>query len=70
MFENNIVWTSLVGRFIKETNYSPVSINKEIEVGDVLQKDDKTNKVVNYGSINNIITSKEFKEWMERNETK
>ena len=68
MIENNIIWTSLVGKFIKETNYNLVPDNKAIEVGDMLQKDDKTNKIVNYGPINNIINSKEFKEWIEKNE--
>ena len=68
MIENNIIWTSLVGKFIKETNYNLVPVNKAIEVGDMLQKDDKTNKIVNYGPINNIINSKEFKEWIEKNE--
>lgn len=68
MIENNIIWTSLVGKFIKETNYNLVPVNKAIEVGEMLQKDDKTNKIVNYGPINNIINSKEFKEWIEKNE--
>ena len=68
MIENNIIWTSLVGKFIKETNCNLVPVNKAIEVGDMLQKDDKTNKIVNYGPINNIINSKEFKEWIEKNE--
>lgn len=68
MIENNIIWTSLVGKFIKETNYNLVPVNKAIEVGDMLQKNDKTNKIVNYGPINNIINSKEFKEWIEKNE--
>lgn len=66
MIENNIIWTSLVGMFIKETNHNLLSVDRSIEVGDILQKDDKTNKVINYGQLNDIINTKEFNEWIKK----
>lgn len=64
ILEKNFVIMSLVGTFIKETNYKLKPINREVEVGDMLEIDRETGKIINYGSINNIVNSEEFKRWM------
>mgnify|MGYP006907973371 CR=1 FL=1 len=63
--EEHIVWTNLISRFIKDTNYGLKPIDRDVEVGDILEIDEKTGSIINYGSINNIINTDEFKEWMK-----
>lgn len=65
----SIVLTNLVGMFIKDTNYKLKEVKRDMRVCDILKIDKITGKVINYGSINKIINSKEFREWMEKNET-
>ena len=64
----NFTWMGLINEFIKDTNYKLKPINKPFDVTDILKIDKTTGKVINYGSINKIINSKEFKEWVKNNE--
>ena len=55
----------LVEKFLEETDYKIKPIDREIEVEDMLEVDSKTGKVINYGSINDIINTEEFKQWFK-----
>lgn len=55
----------LVENFLEETDYKIKPIDREIEVEDMLEVDSKTGKVINYGSINDIINTEEFKQWFK-----
>lgn len=54
-----------VEKFLEETDYKIKPIDREIEVEDMLEVDSKTGKVINYGSINDIINTEEFKQWFK-----
>ena len=55
----------LVEKFLEETDYKITPIDREIEVEDMLEVDSKTGEVINYGSINDIINTEEFKQWFK-----
>lgn len=55
----------LVEKFLEETDYKIKPIDREIEVEDMLEVDRETGKVINYGSINDIINTEEFKQWFK-----
>ena len=55
----------LVKKFLEETDYKIKPIDREIEVEDMLEVDSKTGKFINYGSINDIINTEEFKQWFK-----
>lgn len=55
----------LVEKFLEETDYKIKPIDREIEVEDMLKVDRETGKVINYGSINDIINTEEFKQWFK-----
>ena len=55
----------LVENFLEEIDYKIKPIDREIEVEDMLEVDSKTGKVINYGSINDIINTEEFKQWFK-----
>ena len=55
----------LVEKFLEETDYKIKPIDREIEVEDMLEVDKETGKVINYGSINDIINTEEFKQWFK-----
>lgn len=55
----------LVENFLEETDYKIKPIDREIEVEDMLEVDRETGKVINYGSINDIINTEEFKQWFK-----
>ena len=65
MLEQNVITTSLICSFIEETGYKPLPIEKEIDAGDLFIFDEETQKMINYGDINNIINSDDFKKWYE-----
>jgi len=65
MIENAMCVTTLVEQFIKETGYKLNTTNREINVNDLCIFDKETNKLINYGDVNDIINSNEFKEWYE-----
>ncbi len=63
MIGNAVMMTHLVNQFIEETGWKLKSIKKEVDVCDLLKIDEKTNKVINYGNVNDILNSNEFKIW-------
>ena len=65
ILKNNFTVMGLVEKFLEETDYKIKQINREIEVKDMLEVDSKTGKVINYGSINDIINTEEFKQWFK-----
>lgn len=64
----NLTWMGLVNEFIKDTNYELKPIDRPFDVTDMLKIDEKTGKIINYGSINNVVNTKEFREWVKNNE--
>lgn len=65
ILKNNFTVMGLVENFLEETDYKIKPIDREIEVEDMLKVDRETGKVINYGSINDIINTKEFKQWFK-----
>ena len=65
MLENDMNVTLLVSQFIRETNYVLKPIKKEIDVCDLCIFDEEKNEMINYGNINDIINSDDFKKWYE-----
>lgn len=65
MLENDMNVTLLVSQFLKETGYKLKPIKKEINVCDLCIFDEETNELINYGNVNNIINSDDFKKWYE-----
>ena len=65
ILKNNFTVMGLVENFLEETDYKIKPIDREIEVEDMLEVDSKTGKVINYGSINDIINTEEFKQWFK-----
>ena len=65
ILKNNFTVMGLVEKFLEETDYKIKQINREIEVEDMLEVDKETGKVINYGSINDIINTEEFKQWFK-----
>lgn len=65
ILKNNFTVMGLVEKFLEETDYKIKPIDREIEVEDMLEVDSKTGKVINYGSINDIINTEEFKQWFK-----
>lgn len=65
ILKNNFTVMGLVKKFLEETDYKIKPIDREIEVEDMLEVDSKTGKVINYGSINDIINTEEFKQWFK-----
>ena len=58
----------LISEFIKETNYCLKPKDSPVDVGDVFDQDIKTGELINYGNINDIMDSKEFKLWCKKKE--
>ena len=65
ILKNNFTVMGLVEKFLEETDYKIKPIDREIEVEDMLEVDSKTGEVINYGSINDIINTEEFKRWFK-----
>ena len=65
ILKNNFTVMGLVENFLEETDYKIKPIDREIEVEDMLEVDSETGKVINYGSINDIINTEEFKQWFK-----
>ena len=65
ILKNNFTVMGLVEKFLEETDYKIKPIDREIEVEDMLEVDSKTGEVINYGSINDIINTEEFKQWFK-----
>lgn len=65
MLKNNFTVMGLVENFLEETDYKIKPIDREIEVEDMLKVDRETGEVINYGSINDIINTEEFKQWFK-----
>lgn len=65
ILKNNFTVMGLVENFLEETDYKIKPIDREIEVEDMLEVDRETGKVINYGSINDIINTEEFKQWFK-----
>ena len=65
ILKNNFTVMGLVENFLEETDYKIKPIDREIEVEDMLKVDRETGKVINYGSINDIINTEEFKQWFK-----
>lgn len=65
ILKNNFTIMGLVENFLEETDYKIKPIDREIEVEDMLKVNRETGKVINYGSINNIINTEEFKQWFK-----
>ena len=65
VIKHNFVVTNLVETFLEETNYKIKPINREIEVCDMLEVNRETGEVINYGSINDVVNTEEFKEWFK-----
>ena len=63
--ENNFYVMNLVETFIKETNYKIKITDREVEVNDMFYVDRETGDITNYGQINDIVHSKEFKRWFK-----
>ena len=65
ILKNNFTVIGLVEKFLKETNYKLKTIGREVEVEDMLKDNKETGEVINYGSINDIINTEEFKQWFK-----
>lgn len=65
MLKNNFTVMGLVENFLEETDYKIKPIEREIEVEDMLKVDREIGEVINYGSINDIINTEEFKQWFK-----
>lgn len=65
MFENDMNVVLLASRFIRETNHVLKPIKKEIDVCDLCIFDEEKNKMINYGNVNDVINSYDFKTWYE-----
>lgn len=65
ILKNNFTVMGLVENFLEKTDYKIKPIDREIEVEDMLEVDSETGKVINYGSINDIINTEEFKQWFK-----
>ena len=65
ILKNNFTVMGLVENFLEETDYKIKPIDREIEVEDMLKVDRETGKVINYGSINDIINTEDFKQWFK-----
>lgn len=65
ILKNNFTVMGLVENFLEETDYKIKPIDREIEVEDMLEVDKETGKVINYGSINDMINTEEFKQWFK-----
>lgn len=65
ILKNNFRVMGLVENFLEETDYKIKPIDREIEVEDMLEVDRETGEVINYGSINDIINTEEFKQWFK-----
>lgn len=65
ILKNNFTVMGLVENFLEEIDYKIKPIDREIEVEDMLEVDRETGKVINYGSINDIINTEEFKQWFK-----
>ena len=65
ILKNNFTVMGLVEKFLEETDYKIKPIDREIEVEDMLEVDRETGEVINYGSINDIINTEEFKQWFK-----
>lgn len=65
MIGNDVMMTHLINQFIEETGWELKSIKKEVDVCDLLKIDEKTNKIINYGNVNDIFNSNEFKTWYD-----
>ena len=65
ILKNNFTVMGLVENFLEETDYKIKPIDREIEVEDMLEVDRETGEVINYGSINDIINTEEFKQWFK-----
>ena len=65
ILKNNFTVMGLVEKFLEETDYKIKPIDREIEVEDMLKVDRETGKVINYGSINDIINTEDFKQWFK-----
>lgn len=65
ILKNNFTVMGLVENFLEETDYKIKPIDREIEVEDMLEVDKETGEVINYGSINDIINTEEFKQWFK-----
>ena len=65
ILKNNFTVMGLVKKFLEETDYKIKPIDREIEVEDMLEVDKETGEVINYGSINDIINTEEFKLWFK-----
>lgn len=66
MIINSVKATILVSQFLKETDYELKAVETEIDVCDLFMYDKENQKTINYGNVNNIINSKEFKKWYEK----
>lgn len=65
ILKNNFTVMGLVENFLEETDYKIKPIEREIEVEDMLKVDREIGEVINYGSINDIINTEEFKQWFK-----
>lgn len=68
MIGEMVSYAHLICAFIDETNYRLKPKDSPIEVGDVFDQDRKTGELINYGNIDEIINSKEFKLWCKKKE--
>lgn len=57
---------NLINEFIDETKYFLKPKDSPIEVGDVFDQNRKTGELINYGNINEIMNSEEFKLWCKK----
>ena len=68
MIEDNIILMNVIDDFLEDTDYKLEPIDRDVEPGDMFDVDKQTRCLINYGSTDDIINSKEFKEWIEKNE--
>ena len=68
MIQHDCYVTDLVSQFIIDTHYVLKPIKKEVEVGDMIIYDNEKHKIINYGTINDVIKTKKFQKWVKRKE--
>lgn len=68
MIGEMIYCTHLIDEFIKETGYHIKPKDAPIEVDDAFYRDKKTGEPINYGNINDIMNSEEFRLWFKKKE--
>lgn len=70
MIETNMMLMELIDDFIDDVDYKLKPIDRNIEPGDLFFVDEKANRIINYGSTDDIVHTDEFMRWLNENKYK